>query len=71
MCTTLTYTALSSWHKYLISSRSNVLMIDFSNSVSGNLSHQAQKASECAHQLDGEVFIWLSRIFPFIVAIEF
>lgn len=46
MCATLTYTALSSWHKYLISPHSNVLMIDFSNSVSGNLSHRAQKASE-------------------------
>lgn len=71
ICTALTYTAFSSWHKYLISPHSNVLMIDFSKSVSGNLSHQAQNASEWAHQLYGEVFIWLPRIFPFIAAIEF
>ncbi len=70
MCAKFTYTALSKWHKYLISTRTNALMIDFLT-LQVVIQVTKRKSDECAHQLYTEVFIWLARIFNFVPAIEF
>lgn len=70
MCATLTYTALSTRHRYLISILANALMTDFSYSARGNLSHQAQKQVNVLI-ISKEKCLSDSQEYCFIAAIEF